>query len=75
MRARCIVPFAIVAVIVAAASALAIDATRARLDADRAALCDQAVEQGRALARDYGMPPLWMVDQMSVCDGARSEWL
>ena len=59
----------------AAGSAAAVDLARARVDADRAALCDRAQEQGRAHARDYGMPPMWMIDQMSVCEGARSEWL
>lgn len=59
----------------AAGSAAAVDLVRARVDADRAALCDRAREQGRAHARDYGMPPMWMIEQMSVCEGARSEWI
>lgn len=59
----------------AAGSAAAVDLVRARADADRAALCDQAQEQGRAHARDYGMPPAWLIEHMSVCEGERSEWI
>lgn len=78
MNLRALVPAAAMVAALgafAAGSAIAIDLVRMQVDTDRAALCDRAREWGRAHARDYGMPPALLIEQMSVCDGYRAEWI